>query len=119
MKKKKDLICENNGMITRCNITKEHFEGLKTDYYYIMHDFFNNKEIAYEVVPVKVILPEESIKSNEGNKRLIMIFSILGSVLVVAIIIIIAIVICKHKNKNSDITENALKTQFQEKEIIN
>ena len=117
--KKEDLKCENYGIIKRCNVTKEHFEGLKTDYYYIMRDFFNNKEIAYEVVPVKVILPEESIKSNEGNKRLIMIFSILGSALVAIIIIIIVIVICKHKNKNSDITENVLKTQFQDKEIIN
>ena len=66
--KKEDLKCENNGIIKRCNITKEHFEGLKTDYYYIKRDFFNNKEIVYEVVPIKVILPEESNKSDENNE---------------------------------------------------
>ena len=106
--KKEDLKCENNGHIKRCNVTKEHFEGLKTDYYYIMRDFFNNKEIAYEVVPIKVILPKES----NNSKKLIIIFSILGSALV-AIIIIIIIVICFYKNKNSDLKENVLKTSFQ------
>ena len=108
-----DLKCWNEGYIKRCNVTKEDFKGLKTDYYYIMRDFFNNKEIAYEAIPIKVILPEESNKNNKNNKKLIMIISILGAALV-AIIIIIVIVICFYKNKNSDLKEKVLKTSFQD-----
>ena len=103
-------------MIKSCYVTKDHFQGLKTDYYYIRRNRLNNevdkvsKEIAYEVVPVKVILPEES---NKSDKKLIIIISILGAALV-AIIIIIVIVICVCKNKNSDLKENVLKTSFQD-----
>ena len=53
---KPDLECENKGMIKRCLVTKEHFEGLKSDYYYIMRDFLNIKEIVYETIPIQVIL---------------------------------------------------------------
>ena len=53
--KKEDLECENERMIKRCTVTKDHFKGLKSDYYYVMRDFLNNKEIVYEAIPVKVI----------------------------------------------------------------
>ena len=108
---KQDLICENKENFKRCIVPKEHFEGLKSDYYYIMRDYFNKKEIAYEAIPLKVILPEESNK----NKLLIMIIAIAGAALI-AIIIIIVIVVCVCRKKNTDLKEKVLKTSFQEEE---
>ena len=96
--KKEDLKCENKEMIKSCKVAKDHFEGLKTDYYYIKHDYLNNKEILYELVPVKVILPQNS------NKNSIKIISIL-----VAIIIIIIIVIYMCRKNSCDLKEKILK----------
>ena len=97
---KQDLTCEDKVNFKRCIVPKEHFEGLKSDYYYIMRNYFNKKEIVYEAIPVKVILPEESDK----NKLLIMLISILGEALI-AIIIIIVAVFCVCRKKNTDLEE--------------
>ena len=96
--KKEDLKCENKGMIKNCKVTKDHFQGLKTDYYYIKRDFLNNKEIVYELAPIKVILPQNSYKKS------IKIISILG-----VIIIIIIIVICVCRKNSCDLKEKVLK----------
>lgn len=105
---KQDLTCEDKVDFKRCIVPKEHFEGLKSDYYYIMRDYINKKkEIAYEVIPVKVILPEESNK----NKLLIMLIAIAGAALI-AIIIIIVVAVYVWRKKNTDLKEIVLITPF-------
>ena len=43
--------------LLRCTVPKKHFEGKKTDYYFIKHtNYKNGKSTNYESTPVKIIL---------------------------------------------------------------
>ena len=107
------------GMIKRCNVTKDHFEGLKSDYYYLMSSFYNinekDKEIVYEVAPIKIILSKEGDKS---YKNPIMIIAICVGVFVSIIIVIAIVVFCVRKKKGSDLEVGIVNGPIQNEELL-
>lgn len=54
----KDLFCQTiEWKVKRCTVPKSHFEGKKSDYYFLMHNnYLDGKSTSYEGIPVKVIL---------------------------------------------------------------
>lgn len=62
-----DLNCEIfRNRIKRCTVPKSHFKDKKNGYYFTkFHNFNNTKSVAYEIPPIKVILPDDSHDS--GN----------------------------------------------------
>ena len=55
--KANDFPCQTSGQILICNVTKSHFKGKKTGYYYTKQRNLNEgKSILYEIPPIKVIL---------------------------------------------------------------
>ena len=58
----KDLTCERKGYgnLVKCTITKNHFGNKKTGYYYTRHkNSWAEYSVAYELSPIKVILPSD------------------------------------------------------------
>ena len=53
-----DLNCQTLGReVKRCIVSKSHFEGLKSGYYFTKHhNHLDGKSTSYEISPVKVIL---------------------------------------------------------------
>ena len=75
-----NLVCENLGVIKRCNITKEHFDGVNTGYFYLNHENEKNQKFnSYEVTPIKAVLEIfiyiDKIKVEEIGKKGTFIFS--------------------------------------------
>ena len=56
--KAKDLDCEDfDKNVKRCTVTKDHFKGQKSDFYFTKHsNHIGGKSISYEAPPIKVIL---------------------------------------------------------------
>ena len=59
-KDNEDLSCETRKYnYVRCNVTKNHFDGKKSGYYFTKHtNHLGGKSTYYESAPVKVILKE-------------------------------------------------------------
>ena len=59
-KDNEDLSCEKRkNNFVRCNVTKNHFDGKKSGYYFTKHtNHLGGKSTYYESAPVKVILKE-------------------------------------------------------------
>ena len=102
------LECINYLWYKECNITKEHFGKLKTNYFYTYHSIDkNSKAILYEVDPLLIILdnkdeniPEKEEKE-EINYSIIIISAIIGGVVLIIILgILIWFFLKKKKNKN-------------------
>ena len=95
-----DLNCVDQGNLKKCTVPKKHFKEEKKGYYYIKYNGYNNtKFISYENFPIKIILSEDEVK-NHDNKTLIIIISIFGTILLIAVIIFIIYCIKKRKNDN-------------------
>ena len=63
-----DLECEITGDddLSYCLVSKSHFKGKKSGYYYIIHvNAFNEKVTFYEIPPIKVILNESEEEEEE------------------------------------------------------
>ena len=53
-------------ILKKCEITKEHFKGLKNDLYFLKHtNHLSKKSTNYEIPPIKVIL--EAPAPSKGN----------------------------------------------------
>ena len=98
----KDLICEDFDSIKKCIVQKSHFEGKESGFYYtkFTNRNTNKKVIAYESIPIKVILPID----NSSNIILII---IIISICVLIILVIIIFIIVK-KRKNNDLKEQII-----------
>ena len=66
-----NLICINLVQIKRCKISKNHFNNMNKEYYYIKYDNnldFNSKSISYYTNPIRVILPNNiNIDADKTN----------------------------------------------------
>ena len=75
-----NLVCENIGVIKKCNITKEHFDGVNTGYFYLNHQNGNKTKFpSYEVAPIKAILEifiyVDTVKAGEIGRKGTFLFS--------------------------------------------
>ena len=61
----KDLFCERVGKnVKKCEISKEHFKGKQSGYYFIKHaNHLGKKTISYEAAPIKVVLDSAFIST--------------------------------------------------------
>ena len=111
---KEDLKCENLINIKRCTVQKDHFKGKGNDYYYIKYNGYNNiKAIAYETIPVQVML-----SNNSKNNKVAIIFGIIGAIILVTITFAVIYFIF-FKKKKAELEEKILKTSFNEDEQFN
>ena len=130
---KEDLKCSNIGIIKRCIVEKSHFKGKESNYYYIKYNGYNNtKAIAYEVMPIEVILTKRDndsdiiesdsteIDSDSGNNNdndddnlLVIILSVIGSIVVI-IAICLGFYFFYYKKKYSNLEEDVMKTSFKD-----
>ena len=75
-----NLKCDNIGVIKKCNITKEHFDGVNTGLFQLYHENDQKQKFpSYEVSPIKAILEMsiniDIIKVGEIGKKGTLIFS--------------------------------------------
>ena len=111
---KKDLQCSTIGNIKKCTVEKSHFKEKDSDYYYIKYDGYENqKAIAYEIQPIKVILSEDD-NDDDDDKKLAIILILIGGVIV--IIAIIVVIYFYFKKKKSNLEEDVMKTSFKDDE---
>ena len=104
-----DLKCVDSGNLKKCIVPKEHFKDPKKRYYYIKYNGYNNnKFISYENFPVEIILSEDE----DDNKTLIIIFSIVGAILLIAIVFFV--IRCIKKRKINDFEDNIGKSKLEE-----
>ena len=98
------LVCTDHIWYKECNVTKEHFGKLETNYYYTYHSNKGNKKIiSYEVDPIYVILekqnpPSEDDDDDESNAGAIA-GGIIGGVVLLALIILLIWYFYKRKSK--------------------
>ena len=98
------LVCTDHIWYKECNVTKEHFGKLETNYYYTYHSNKGNKKIiSYEVDPIYVILekqnpPSEDDDDDESNAGAIA-GGIIGGVILLALIILLIWYFYKRKSK--------------------
>ena len=110
---KKDLQCSTIGNIKKCTVEKSHFKEKDSGYYYIKYDGYENqKAIAYEIQPIKVILSEDD--NDDDDKKLAIILILIGGVIV--IIAIIVVIYFYFKKKKSNLEEDVMKTSFKDDE---
>ena len=104
-----------------CNVTKSHFSGKKSGYYYIKHtNTFGKKSTNYEVAPIKILLndgidPDNGTEpknhgSNSKSNLVLYISLIIGIIVVLAIIIIVFIILKNKANNKSDKDEKNVGT---------
>ena len=79
-KSSSNLKCENIGVIKKCNITKEHFDGVNTGLFHLYHENDQKQKfLSYEVSPINAILEIviniDEIKVGEIGKKGTFIFS--------------------------------------------
>ena len=141
---KEDLKCSNFGLIKRCNVEESHFDGKESDYYYIKYNGYNNtKVIAYEIMPIKVIVVKrdsdsdssetdstesdscesdstesDTTESDSGNTNndddnLLIIILSVIGSIVVIIVICLAFYFFYYKKKMSNLEEDVMKTSFK------
>lgn len=104
-----DLKCVDSGNLKKCIVPKEHFKDPKKRYYYIKYNGYNNnKFISYENFPVEIILSEDE----DDNKTLIIIFSIVGAILLIAIVFFV--IRCIKKRKINDFGDDIAKSKLEE-----
>ena len=54
-----ELACESNNKVKTCNVSKSHFEGKQSGYYYTYYRHGSNEySIFYELSPINVLLPD-------------------------------------------------------------
>ena len=123
-----DLICEDLGhnSIKKCIVPKSHFKDKDSGYYYTKYtnQNTNKKVIAYESIPVKVILPIDNKEDkkedkiyNEDSNNTILIIIILSICFLIIIGIIIFICIIKKKKNITELNEEIIENN-NIKEII-
>ena len=79
-KSSSNLKCENIGVIKKCNITKEHFDGVNTGLFHLYHENEQKQKfLSYEVSPINAILEIviniDEVKVGEIGKKGTFIFS--------------------------------------------
>ena len=85
-----NLECEEKSRFLICIVSKSHFEGRKSGYYYPIHvNNLNEKHIFYNNPPIKVILNDESKAPDEKKGGLviktflIIVFSVIGGIILI------------------------------------
>ena len=115
-----NLECENINNILTCIVSKSHFEGQKSGYYYPIHvNNLNEKYIIYTTPPFKVILNDEAKKPEEKKGGLItkiiliIVFSVIGGIIL--IIGIFFLIRCLKRNDNkTDVEKGVSKMELLE-----
>ena len=84
-----------------CNVTKNHFSGKKSGYYYIKHtNTLGKKSTNYEIAPIKILLndgidpdnetePKNNGNNSKSNKALYISLIIIGIIFALVIIYIL------------------------------
>ena len=94
-----------------CNVTKSHFSGKKSGYYYIKHtNTLGKKSTNYEVAPIKILLNDgidpdkgtEPKNNSKSNTVLYISLIIIGIIAVLAISYILFRVLRSKKNGESN-----------------
>ena len=99
------LVCTDHIWYKECNVTKEHFGKLETNYYYTYHSNKGNKKIiSYEVDPIYVILekqnpPSEDDDDDDESNAGAIAGGIIGGVVLLALIILLIWYFYKRKSK--------------------
>ena len=113
----KDLKCEDfhSTSIKKCIIEKSHFKGKESGFYYtkFTNRNTNKKVIAYESIPIQVILPIENSSNNDNSSNIILISIIISICALILIGIIICIYIKKRKN-TTDLKEEIINDSLKE-----
>ena len=96
------LECKNYIWYKQCNITKEHFNNLETNYFYTYQAInVDSKSILYEVDPVYIILDKKDNNTSESYSYLtIILYAIEGAILLGMIVFLIWYCIKKRKKVN-------------------
>jgi len=91
----------NNIWYKECNVTKEHFGKLETNYYYTYHsNHENNKTISYEVDPIYVILEKQTSPTEDDNSYIgIIIGAAIGGIVLIVLIVVLIWYIRKKRNE--------------------